>query len=475
MTGEPGSGLPENTAVRGGKDACPAQLARRAELVPYIVGAAVLVHTIDATAIAIALPDMAKDFHVDPVTASMAITAYFIGMALTVPAGGWLGDRFGGRNVLRVAIVILIAASLVCAAAPSLTILVVARFVSGLVSSSILPVARLMTVRSALPGRTMQAVTTFATVGVMGPLLGPVISGTLVALLSWRAIFVAIALLGVMAIVAITWGSDDDCQPNTSALDVRGLAICGSGLACLVAGMESLGHEETLRLGLGLMVAGAVLLAALAAHARRVPNPLIRLDLLRRPLLTISILSDFPIRMAITAGPMLISLLLQVGLQHGAFVSGLLLLTPAMGNLGLKPVLALGARTLGVPVTMAIGGVVGSVAFASLVLMMPGSSLVLVAVPLIVFGLGRSMVVSGGTVLSFVGMAAEDMGPATGLSSIFQQISSVMGVAVAALLLRLFADGALDLAAIRSVVLVMAGIGLLSMVALLARSADAAA
>jgi hypothetical protein len=136
-------------------------------------------------------------------------------------------------------------------------------------------------------------------------------------------------------------------------------------------------------------------------------------------------------------------------------------------------VLALGARTIGIPASMALGGLLAASAFASLVLLGPDSWLLVLVVPLVLHGLGRALVVSGGTVLNYTGMAAGDMGSVTGLSSVFQQIASVMGVAVAALMLRMFADGSLDLAAIRAVVLVMAGIGLLSIVALLARTQDA--
>lgn len=450
------------------------QIARRAELVPYVVGATVIVQTVDATAIAIALPSMAREFGVDPVAASSAITAYFIGMALLVPAAGWLADRFGGRNVLRAAILMLIVTSLISAAAPSLTVMVAARFVGGLSSSVILPVGRLMAVRSALPGRTMHAITTFATIGVLGPLFAPVLSGFFIAVLSWRAIFVGIAVLGVLAMVAITIGSDNDRHPSTAALDWRGLVISGSGLASLVAGIEIMGHGGMMPLGVGFMVAGGLMLIVLFVHARRVPDALIRPDLLRRRVLVISILSDFPIRMLITAGPMLVSLLLQVGLHHGAFISGVLLLTPALGILGLRPTLAWGARTIGVPASMAAGGLGASLAFASLALLEPGVWLGLLVVPLVLHGLGRSMVVSGGTVLNYEGLAADDMGSVTSLCSVFHQISSVMGVAVSALLLRLFTEGALDLAAIRAVVLVMAGTAVLSVVALLARSNQAA-
>lgn len=126
--------------------------------------------------------------------------------------------------------------------APSLQVMVVSRFISGLASSVILPVARLMTVRAAAPGRTMQSVTTFATIGVMGPLFGPLISGLFVAAVSWRAIFLGIAVLGAIAIVAITAGCDDDRQEINDLFDWQGLVISGAGLAFLVAGMELVGR-----------------------------------------------------------------------------------------------------------------------------------------------------------------------------------------------------------------------------------------
>lgn len=146
------------------------------------------------------------------------------------------------------------------------------------------------------------------------------------------------------------------------------------------------------------------------------------------------------------------------------------MLMPAVGNLGLKPTPALGARTIGIPAAMALGGLVSAAAFASLVSIGPDAGTLLIVVPLVLHGLGRGLVVNGGTVLNYTGLAASDMGSVTGLSSVIQQIASVLGVAVAALMLRLFSNGTNALAAIQSVVLVMAGIGLLSMVALLARN-----
>src|SRR4051812_13517901 len=133
--------------------------ARKIRLIPYVMGAAVLLQTIDATAIATALPAMASSFGIDPLTASFAITSYLIGMALTVPAGGWLADRFGGREVFRAASLLVILASLICAAASNFWLLVCARFIGGAASSFMLPIGRLMVVRSVPGERMLDAVT----------------------------------------------------------------------------------------------------------------------------------------------------------------------------------------------------------------------------------------------------------------------------------------------------------------------------
>tara|TARA_R110000850_G_scaffold80010_16_gene172123 strand:+ start:1236 stop:1778 length:543 start_codon:yes stop_codon:yes gene_type:complete len=167
---------------------------------------------------------------------------------------------------------IFMVTALVSAIAPSLAVMVAAQFVGGLALSVKSPIARLMVVRAALLGRTMHAVTIFATISVMGPLVGPVFSGVFVAVLNWRAIFAGIALVGPMTMLVITLTRDDDHQPNTAAFDWQGLLLKGTGLASLVADMAIVRNRAFSLLAVRLFVAGGLILDALCVHARRVPE-----------------------------------------------------------------------------------------------------------------------------------------------------------------------------------------------------------
>ncbi|SCW75582.1 Major Facilitator Superfamily protein [Sphingobium faniae] len=425
-----------------------------------------LIQTIDATAIATALPDIARSFGIDPVTATLVITSYLIGMAVTVPAGGWLADRYGGANTFRFATLVVVLAAIGCVLASNLSLLMVARFIGGAASSLMLPIGRLMVVRSVPRERLSSAVTTFATIGLIGPIVGPLFGGVLVELFGWRSIFVAVLPLGVLIILAVSLIADDDKMQDAAKLDIKGLALCGTGLTCIVAAMEMLGHQAELPWVVGLLLAGFGLLASLGYHARTASNPLIRIGLLQRPALRASILSDFPMRMTISASPMLVSLLMQVGLHESAIVTGMMLLAPALGNLGVKPAIAYCLPRIGISGTMAIGAIVGSLAFVSLSLVCDAGWMVALLAALAVHGLGRAMVVNGGTILNFAQVSPAEMGAVTSLSALFQQMALVAGVGVATVSLRLFGDGPLDLSTVRMAILVMGMIGLLALIPL---------
>jgi MFS family permease len=440
--------------------------AAKIRLIPYVMGTAVLLQTIDATAIATGLPAMARTFNIDPVTASFAITSYLIGTALTVPAGGWLADRFGGREVFRFAALLVIVTSLICAAAPNFWTLIGARFVGGAASASMLPIGRLMVVRSVPRDRMLDAVTTFATIGLVGPMLGPVMGGTIVQYIGWRAIFVGIALLGLLVMAALTIFTSNDRQEHPGRLDIVGLLMSGIGLASIVIGMEMLGRGGGQPWTAVLLVGGLTLLLALFFHARRMHEPLIRVRLLERPILLASILADFPIRMVIACAPLLVSLYLQVGLGQSALLTGTLLLAPAIGNLLMKPAVAFGSRRYGLPLTMSVGALMGCLSFACLAMIDKPAFAILAFVPLALHGLGRAIVVNGGTILNFAQVEPEEMGAVTGLTSLFQQTAMVVGVGSASLLLRVFSNGPVDRATIGWTIIVVSMIGLMSILSL---------
>src|SRR5215472_17368720 len=117
-------------------------------VVPLIVAVALFMENIDSTVIATSLPAIARALGTNPLALKLAVTSYLLSLAICIPASGWTADRFGARNVFRIAIGIFVLGSIGCAASHSLEEFVIARIVQGMGGAMMTPVGRLIMVRS---------------------------------------------------------------------------------------------------------------------------------------------------------------------------------------------------------------------------------------------------------------------------------------------------------------------------------------
>ena len=122
--------------------------ARRSLIVPLIVGCAQFMHQFDGSVIATALPAMARSLGEDPLRLNLAITCYLLALAVFVPVSGWLSDKFGGKRVFMIAIVIFSLSSLFCGLSHNLTELVVWRTLQGVGGAMMTPVGRIIVIKS---------------------------------------------------------------------------------------------------------------------------------------------------------------------------------------------------------------------------------------------------------------------------------------------------------------------------------------
>src|SRR5436190_17168483 len=113
-----------------------------------IVACAFFMQNLDSTVIATALPAIGRSLGEDPLRLNLAITSYLLSLAIFVPLSGWTADRFGARTVFRFAILGFILGSIGCGFADSLSELVVARIVQGMGGSMMIPVGRLVLLKS---------------------------------------------------------------------------------------------------------------------------------------------------------------------------------------------------------------------------------------------------------------------------------------------------------------------------------------
>ena len=207
-----------------------------ASLAIFVVAAALFMENMDSTVIATALPAIARDLKVDAVTLKLAFTAYLLSLAVFIPVSGWVADRFGARNVLRLAIGVFTLGSLACGLASSLEGFVAARMLQGLGGALMVPVGRLVVLRLLPKSELVGAMSLLTIPALFAPLIGPPAGGFIATFWHWRYIFLINLPIGVLGILLAGWYVPATKEEDPGPLDFRGLLYSGAGLSMLVFG-----------------------------------------------------------------------------------------------------------------------------------------------------------------------------------------------------------------------------------------------
>src|ERR1700743_1225847 len=117
-------------------------------LTPLIVACALFMEQLDGSIIAPALPSISRSLHTDPLHLNLAITSYMFSLAVFIPLSGWVADRFGARTVFRSAIIVFAAGSVLCGLSQDMWQLVGARILQGMGGAMMVPVGRLVMLRT---------------------------------------------------------------------------------------------------------------------------------------------------------------------------------------------------------------------------------------------------------------------------------------------------------------------------------------
>ena len=147
---------------------------------PLIVGCALFMEMLDGTVIATALPAMAQSLHQDPIRLNLAITSYMLALAVFVPISGWMADRFGARTIFRIAIAIFTVGSVLCGYSGSLSEMVMSRILQGFGGAMMVPVGRLIVLRTVSKTDLVTAMSYLTVPAVLGPVVGPPVGGFIV-------------------------------------------------------------------------------------------------------------------------------------------------------------------------------------------------------------------------------------------------------------------------------------------------------
>ncbi len=429
--------LPSPTGVSARR---PAFLARRRSLLSgqarstaLIVASALLMEQLDATVLTTALPSMARSFHSDPVHLSIALTSYLVSLAVLIPASGRAADRYGSRTVFRAAIMLFTASSVLCAAAPSLPFLVVARLLQGAGGAMMVPVGRLVLMRSVDKSELITAMFWLLMPATIGPLLGPPLGGFLTTYLSWRWIFIINVPVGLLGAVLTTRYIPQMREAVRLPFDGRGMALSGVSLACLVFGLElaarGAGARSVTAATLALGLASGLLYVR---HARTVAMPILDFTLMRIPTFRLSVLSGSATRIVVGATPFLVPSMLQLGFALSAAQSGLVTFTATIGAFLMRLMARRVLRAFGYRTVMSINGLGAALLTLACALFRPGWPFWVLSLILFAGGFSNALQFTSLNTIAYADIPSERMSAATSFYTTFQQLTLTLGISVAA-------------------------------------------
>jgi EmrB/QacA subfamily drug resistance transporter len=410
-------------------------------LTAVIVATALFMQNLDSTVIATALPAMARSFHADPLHMSVALTSYLISLSVFIPASGWVADHFGAKHVFRAAILIFTIGSVLCGIAPSLLVLVLARIVQGLGGAMMLPVGRLVLLRSVSRAQMVSAMSWLTMPALLGPIMGPPLGGFIVTYFSWRWVFDINVPIGIAGIIAVTLFITDVREADGGGrLDLWGLILTGFAMAALMAGFETLGRDIVpLSWTLAALAAGLAAGAVYFGHASHHPHPILDFTLLRIPTFASSVIAGSLFRIAVGAVPFLLPLMLQLGFGKSPMQSGLITFAAAAGALLMKPAAQPLLHRFGFRRVLVINGILaaGFIAICA-VFQKDWPNLALDAI-LLVGGFFRSLQFTAYNAIAYGDIARGRMSSATTLYSTIQQLTLTLGIVIGAATLEISA------------------------------------
>lgn len=386
----------------------------------------------DSTVIATALPAIAADIGAEPISLKLALTSYFVALAIFIPLSGWMADRFGARNIFRAAIGVFIMGSICCAFSNSLLTFVLSRFLQGSAGAMMVPVARMVLVRVTPRHELVSAMAWLTIPGLLGPLTGPPLGGFLTTYFSWHWIFWINVPIGVAGIVLVSHFLKNVDGRNPRPIDLVGLGLSGIAFAGIIFGLSVISLPAIpLVAGYVSVGVGALALWAYLRHAGRTEHPILDPKVFRLPLFRSSIIGGSLFRIGVGAFPFLLPLMLQLSFGLTPLESGMITFVTAIGAIASKIASERLLVLVGFKRTLVVTAVVGCLMLAVNGLFTPETPHWLIMAALVGGGLARSMFFTSTNALMFADGEDAAASQVSMLNSVAQQLAVATGVALA--------------------------------------------
>ncbi len=401
---------------------------------------------LDGTVVNVALPDIGRDFGAGTSSLQWILNGYLLTLASLILLGGSLGDRYGRRRVFVLGILLFTFASLLCAVAPNVELLIGARMVQGVGGALLTPGSLALIEAGFRPGDRAPAIGAWSGLGGVAAALGPLLGGYLIGAISWRAIFLINLPLGLLVAWAAGRHVPESRDPMASGrLDLRGATLAALGLAGTTYALIEAPDKGGSAAVLGAAIGGVLALIAFFVGERASPNPMLPLGIFSSRQFSAANGVTFVVYAALGGFFFLLVSFLQISMGYTPVEAGAASLPVTLLMLALSARSGALAQRIGARVPLTVGPLVIAVGLAMMTGISPGDSYVTAILPaVVVFGLGLTLVVAPVTATVLAAAEVRHSGIASGVNNAVARVASLLAVAVLPVVAGLTGDSFYD-------------------------------
>ncbi|SOF03196.1 drug resistance transporter, EmrB/QacA subfamily [Streptomyces sp. OV198] len=411
----------------------PALSARRRWTVLAVCCLSMFLVGLDTTIVNVGLPAIGHGLGIGTRSLEWTVDAYTLVLASLLISSGALADRFGRRRVFQVGLVVFGAASLVCAIAPSVGVLIAARALQGIGASMLSPVALAIVVNAMPdPRERAQAIGVWASVFGLSMAAGPVTGGALIAGFGWRSVFWINAPVIVAALVLSALFVPESRAPRAQRLDLPGQAlltvVIGVSVGVLIEGPR-IGWASLPAL-VAYAIAAVAAVGFVSVESRR-SEPLMDLRLYRHPVFSSAVLGAVAVFVALNVTLLLNTLYLQHARGWTPLAAGVATLPMAVGATVCAPLSGRLVGRTGPRLPLVLAGGFITVGGLCMVGLDQHTSVLLLLSAYLLIGVGFGFANAPITNTAVSGLPSTRAGVAGAITSTARQLGSALGIAIA--------------------------------------------
>jgi EmrB/QacA subfamily drug resistance transporter len=397
---------------------------------------------LDGTVVNVALPKIGEDLNASTSALQWILNGYLLTLASLILLGGSLGDRLGRRRIFKLGVVLFTLASLLCAIAPTVELLIVARLIQGVGGALLTPGSLAIIEASFRPADRARAIGAWSGLGGVATAFGPLLGGWLIAAISWRAIFLINLPIGVFVWLAASRHVPESSDPTaTGKLDLAGAGLAAIGLGGTTYALIEAPEGGKTAAVVATAAIGVAALVGFFVREHRATAPMLPLSIFRSRQFSAANGVTFVVYAALGVVFFLLVSFLQISMGYTPIEAGsaslpvtflMLVGSARAGEL---------AQRIGPRIPLTLGPLIIAAGLLLMTRINPGDTYIADVLPaVLVFGIGLTLVVAPVTATVLAAVDSSHSGIASGVNNAVARVAGLLAVAVVPILSGITGD-----------------------------------